>query len=220
MRFDWRIIVINSDNLIAATLVTYKVALLAMIGAAVLGLILALMKTSPVALLSWGARIYVEFFRTIPLYVFLLWSYYGLRIVTGIDLGAMTTAVLTLAISTAAYMAEIYRSGFAAIPRTQLDAGKALGLSAAQTMRFIIMPQMGRVIFPMAINQFVGIIKGAALIGIIGVVDLMYFVRHETALTFKPFEFYSIAGVIFICTTLLIASLAHYIETLYRWELT
>tara|TARA_B100001964_G_C13757989_1_gene390413 strand:- start:21 stop:443 length:423 start_codon:yes stop_codon:yes gene_type:complete len=138
--------------------------------------------------------------------------------VTGIDLGAMTTAVFTLAISSAAYMAEIYRSGFAAIPEAQLDAGKALGLSAAQTMRFILLPQMGRVIFPMAINQFVGVIKGAALIGIIGVVDLMYFVRHETALTFKPFEFYSVAGVIFISSTLLVASLAHYVEKLYQWE--
>lgn len=218
MQFDWNIIRANAGNFINAAIVTYYVAALSMGLALVLGLLLALMRTSPNRIIQGLARIYVEFFRSIPLYVLLLWAYYGLRIALNAGLEATPTAILSLGLTTAAYMSEIYRSGLLAIHRGQFEAGWCVGLSTRQIYSSIVLPQMVRIILPATVNQFVGVLKGATLVGIIGVFDLMYFARNATALTFKPFEFYSTAGIILIASTLLFAALGAFLESRYRWR--
>jgi ABC-type amino acid transport system permease subunit len=84
----------------------------------------------------------------------------------------------------------------------------------------VVLPQVFRTVLPASVNQFVGILKGATIVGIIGVFELMYFARTSAALTFKPFEFYSTAGVIFIVSTLVFAALAGWLEGRYRWRRT
>jgi len=217
VQFDWNIIVVNWPNFVRGALVTYYVATLSMVVALGLGLVLALLRASSTPILRAPARIYLEFFRTIPLYVFLLWAYYGLKIALNIGLPAIPTAVLALGLITAAYMSEIYRSGLLAMDRGQYEAGLSVGLTRAQVFTWIILPQMLRIILPATVNQFVGVLKGATLVGIIGVFDLMYFARNATALTFKPFEFYSVAGAILIASTLVFAALASLIDSRYQW---
>jgi His/Glu/Gln/Arg/opine family amino acid ABC transporter permease subunit len=216
--FDWNVLVRFWPAFLRATLVTYGVAVLAMLLALVLGLVLALMKLSRHKLFSVPAQVYIEIFRAVPLYVFLLWTYYGLRVTLDIGLAAVPTAVLSLGLITAAYMAEIYRGGFIAVRRGQQEAGLSVGLSPWQVLRYITLPQVTRVILPATVNQFVGVMKGATIAGVIGVFDLMYFARTQVALNFQPFEYYTIAGLILIASTLVVAGVATIIERRFRWR--
>jgi His/Glu/Gln/Arg/opine family amino acid ABC transporter permease subunit len=218
MQFDWRVISNNWPSFVNATLITYYVAALSMALAMVLGLILALMRSSLNPLIRAPARIYVGFFRSLPVYVFLLWLYYGFKVAFNLGFEAIQAAVLALGLITAAYMSEVFRSGLLAVDRGQFEAGVSVGLSLGQLYRKVILPQVFRTVIPATANQFVGVLKGATIVGIIGVFDLMYFARTATALTFKPFEFYTTAGVIFIASTLVFAALAGYLETRYRWR--
>lgn len=218
MQFDWNVIRANWPNFVYGAVVTYYVAALAMLVALGVGLILALMRESQNTVLRAIARLYLEFFRSLPIYVFLLWMYYGLRIALNIGLEATPTAILALGLISAAYMAEIYRSGLLAVDKGQYEAGYTVGMSRMQVFVWIIVPQMMRIILPATVNQFIGVLKGATLAGIIGVFDLMYFARNATALTFKPFEFYTTAGVIFISSTLVLAAVASLLESRYRWD--
>jgi His/Glu/Gln/Arg/opine family amino acid ABC transporter permease subunit len=219
-RFDWKIITSNWQNFLHAAVVTYYVAALSMVFSMSLGLVLALMRNSRSRLVQAPARVYVGFFRSLPLYVFLLWIYYGFKVAFNLGLQAVEAAVLALGLITAAYMSEIYRSGLMAVDRGQYEAGVAVGLTTAQLYRKVVLPQVFRTVLPASMNQFVGILKGATIVGIIGVFDLMYFARTSAALTFKPFEFYSTAGVIFIASTLVFAALAGWLESRYRWRTT
>ncbi len=216
--FDWKIITDNWQNFLHATLMTYYVAIWSMVLALVLGLILALLRNSRIWLVQLPARIYVGFFRSLPLYVFLLWVYYGFKVAFGLGLQAIQAAVLSLGLISAAYMAEIFRSGLVALDRGQYEAAASIGLTTAQMYRKVILPQVMRTVLPASANQFVGILKGASIVGIIGVFELLYFARTSAARTFKPFEFYTVAGAIFIVSTLVFAALAARLESRYRWR--
>lgn len=218
--FDWKIITANLGNFASATVMTFYVAALSMVVAMGLGLVLALLRNSRNPIVQAPARIYVGFFRSLPLYVFLLWVYYGFKVAFGLSLAAVQAAVLALGLISAAYMSEIFRSGLMAVDRGQYEAGVSIGLTNGQLYRRVVLPQVFRTVLPASMNQFVGILKGATIVGIIGVFDLMYFARTSAALTFKPFEFYSVAGVIFIASTLVFAALAGWLESRYRWRRT
>jgi polar amino acid transport system permease protein len=218
--FDWKIVTNNWQNFLKAALMTFYVAILAMLLAMLLGLGLALLRNSRNRIIQAPAHMYVGFFRALPLYVFLLWLYYGFKVAFGLGLEAIQAAVLALGLISAAYMSEIYRSGFMAVDHGQYEAGASIGLSTAQLYRKVILPQVFRTVLPATVNQFVGVLKGATIVGIIGVFELMYFARTSAAITFKPFEFYSTAGVIFIVSTLVFAALAGWLESRYRWRRT
>jgi len=218
MQFDWSVLTNNWPNFVNATLMTYYVAALSMGFAMVLGLIIALLRASRNPIIQAPARIYVGSFRALPLYVFLLWLYYGFQISFGLGLQAVQAAVLALGLISAAYMSEIYRTGLMAVDHGQYEAGRGIGLTTRQVYTKVVLPQMFRTILPATMNQFVGVLKGATIVGIIGVFELMYFARTATARTFQPFEFYSAAGVILISSTLVFASLAGWLETRYRWR--
>ncbi len=218
--FDWNIITSNWQNFLNAALMTFYVAILSMLLAMILGLVLALLRNSKSSVIQAPARIYVGFFRSLPLYVFLLWLYYGFKVAFGLGLEAVQAAALALGLISAAYMSEIYRSGFMSVDRGQYEAGASIGLSMGQLYRKVILPQVFRTVLPATVNQFVGVLKGATIVGIIGVFELMYFARTSAAITFKPFEFYSTAGVIFIVATLVFATLADRLESRYRWRRT
>ena len=217
-KFDWKVVTDNWQNFLHATLTTFYVAVWSLLFAVALGLLVALLRNAKSPLVQAPARIYVGVFRSLPLYVFLLWMYYGFKIAFGLGLPAIGAAVLALGLISAAYLSETFRSGLLAVDRGQYEAGAAIGLTTAQLYRKVVLPQVVRTVLPATANQFVGILKGATIVGIIGVVDLMYFARTSAALTFKPFEFYSVAGAIFITITLVFAAFAGRLESRYRWR--
>jgi polar amino acid transport system permease protein len=215
--FQWYLITRNWEPIVQGALVTYYVTILAMALALVLGLVLALMRLTKQRWISAIAQAYIEFGRAMPLYVFLLWIYFGLAFALNIIFQPIEAGILALGLITAAYMAEIYRAGIQAIDRGQFEAARAIGLNIPQIYRDVILPQAFRIILPAAGNQFVGAFKGAALVSIIGVADLMYFAREASLEFFRPFEFYTTAGAILIASTLAFAGIVSMIERKIRW---
>ena len=113
-----------------------------------LGTLVALAGLSQSKLLRRISRVYVELFRSVPLLVLLLWVFYGLPVIIGLQLGLFATGVLSMALSDSAFEAEVFRAGIQSVPKGQVEASKALGLSWYQQMRFVVMPQAIKVILP------------------------------------------------------------------------
>jgi polar amino acid transport system permease protein len=150
-------------------------------------------------------RAYVEVFRAVPLLVLLLWVYYGLPVVLGIQFGVFIAGVIALALSDSAFEAEIFRAGIQSVERGQREAGQALGLSSWYTMRLIILPQALRRILPALGNQFVYVLKMSSLISVVGLQELTRRANELTLIEYRPLEIYT-ALVIEYLLLILVAS--------------
>ncbi len=135
------------------------------------GLLLALMRLSPVAPYRWLANIYIEFFRGIPLLLWLFFLGYGVPTATGSQLpfSPYSPIVLGLGMPAAAYMAETIRAGIQAVPRGQSEAARSLGMSAGRAMVSIVIPQAFRIIIPPLTNEVILLTKDSSLVAILGV---------------------------------------------------
>ncbi len=136
------------------------------------GTLLALAGLSANPALRWINRIYVEVFRAIPLLVLLLWIYYGLPTLLGITFPVFWAGLVTLALSDAAFEAEIFRAGIQSVPKGQREAAHTLGLSRWHTFRRIVLPQAIRYILPALGNQFIYVLKMSSLVSVIGFQEL------------------------------------------------
>jgi polar amino acid transport system permease protein len=183
--------------LLQGTLITLEVAFLALGVALVLGLPLALMRSSRHKILSVPAFLFIQFFRGTSLYVLILWVFFGLSIAFGINLLPMPAAILCLGLLNSAYMAEVYRTGLDTVGFGQREAARSLGIADLRIFRLVILPQAMRVIIPSAANLFVDMLKDAAIVGVVGVWDLMKQADRLTKYYFRPFEFYTASAVIY-----------------------
>ena len=136
-----------------------------------LGLVLALMRLSPVAPYRWVANVYIEFFRGIPLLLWLFFLGYGLPTATGHQLPfePYSPIVLGLGMPAAAYMAETIRAGIQAVPKGQSEAARSLGMSQGRAMASIVIPQAFRIIIPPLTNEVILLTKDSSLVAILGV---------------------------------------------------
>ena len=157
--------------LLKGALVTVEISVLAMALAVFIGLLLALGRMFGPAPVRWFASAYVEVVRGTPLLIQLYLIYYGLPNV-GIRLNAFTAAVLGLGFNYAAYEAENYRAGIQAIPRGQMEAALALGMTRWQALRRVILPQAFRIIIPPVNNDFIALFKDSSLVSVITMVEL------------------------------------------------
>jgi His/Glu/Gln/Arg/opine family amino acid ABC transporter permease subunit len=206
--YDWSIVWDNLGPLWRGLLVTVQIAALGMALALVLGLVIVSMRMARSPLLSGFARGYIWFMRGVPLFVFLFWVYYGLARTAHIVLGAFAAGVVALGLTGSGYMAEIYRGGLQSVDPGQREAGLAIGLGRGTTFQRILLPQAIRIILAPTVNLFVGLLKGATIIGVLGVADMIYFAQIESLRTFKPFELYTAAGLILVGVTTAIAGFA------------
>ena len=191
---------------------TLYISIIAMFFALLIGLIIALIRLSklkPVALIGHA---YIEFFRGIPLFVFIIWLYYGIAMVAGINFRPLVAGVICLGMQHGGYLAEIYRSGIQAISKGQWEASYSLGFSSSRTFIKIIFPQAFKIIIPPTANMFVGMLKDSAMVSIIGVNELMRQSQMATSLTFRPFEFYTVTALIYVALTLGFSQLVRMLE--------
>jgi His/Glu/Gln/Arg/opine family amino acid ABC transporter permease subunit len=151
-RPDWGLILDFAGPLFAGYVRLLQVALLGFAFAMVLGIVLAVARLSPSPLFSVPVRVYVDVLRGIPLFLFLFLVYYGLPQVTPLVLGPFTAAVLALGLTGAAYAAEIYRGALMGVDSGQWEAADALGLSAADRMRRVVLPQATRIAVPSSVS--------------------------------------------------------------------
>jgi len=163
----------NADAILQAVLVTVLLAFFAEALGVILGLVLALLKISRSRILSFPAQLYIDVFRGTPLLVQIIFIYFATPLI-GLRFESLFFAGLTaLTLNSAAYVAEIFRSGIQSIDRGQMEAGRASGLSYGQTMRYIVVPQAFRRVIPPLTNEFVVIIKDTSIVSVIGLEELL-----------------------------------------------
>ncbi len=182
---DFGLVFQNMDVILQALLVTLSLALLAEVIGIVLGLALSLLKIARSRLLSFPAQLYIDLFRGTPLLIQIIIIYFTTPLI-GIRFTSLFYAGLAaLSLNSAAYVAEIFRSGIQSIDKGQMEAGRASGLSYAQTMRFIIVPQAFRRVIPPLTNEFVMLIKDTSLVSVIGLAELLRAARVLQSATFN-----------------------------------
>jgi His/Glu/Gln/Arg/opine family amino acid ABC transporter permease subunit len=198
--------------ILAGLQLTLYVAAMSMAVALVLGLVVAFVRISPIKPLAWLANLYVQFFRGIPQFVFLLWLYYGISILLGINFKPIAAGVIALSIQHGAYLSEIFRAGIQAIHKGQMEAGLSVGLSKPRIYQRIILPQAFRIVLPP-----VGMLKDTSLVSVIGVHELMRTTELQSNYYFRPFEFYTTAALLYVAMTFVFSKLAGLVETRLRF---
>jgi polar amino acid transport system permease protein len=178
-----------------------EVTLVYTIGTILLGLLIGfvtgLLRLSRNVLITAPLVAYVEIFRCTPLLVQIVWFYYALPVVLGIDIPASLAATSVLSLYTGAFYAEIIRGGVASIERGQWDAARAIGMRRGQVMRHVILPQAVRRMIPPFMNQSIIQLKNTSLVSTIAVADLLYQGTIMTAATYRPLEVYTMVAVIY-----------------------
>jgi polar amino acid transport system permease protein len=163
----------------------------------VVGLVAGLLRLSRNPMITAPLVAYVEIFRCTPLLVQIVWFYYALPVVLGIDIPAHVAAVLVLSLYTGAFYAEIIRGGVNSIERGQWDAARAIGMRRRQVMRHVILPQAVKRMIPPFMNQSIIQLKNTSLVSTIAVADLLYQGTIITAATYRPLEVYTMVAVIY-----------------------
>jgi His/Glu/Gln/Arg/opine family amino acid ABC transporter permease subunit len=211
--FDWSVVRDYLPAMMQGLLVTLEVSAISELVGIALGLVVALCRLSSFGPLRYFAIAYIDFLRGIPVLVMLLWVYYGFSILFGLNLSQMQAGVIGLGSSYSAYIAEIFRSGIQAIPTGQREAGRTLGLARWQIMGYVVLPQAVRIIIPPLGNTAISMLKDSSLVAIIAVSDLMRQTMVAASETFRPFELYAAAAIIYYLLTFLSARLITFLES-------
>ena len=207
--------------LMEGTKYTILVSLVSLVVGFVLGLLICLMKMSNFKVLKLLSSAYVQILRGTPLFVQVFIIYFGLPQL-GIDfpdIGPISSKFIAgafaLSINSSAYIAEIFRSGIQSVDKGQMEAGRSLGLTWGQTMRYIIMPQAFKAIIPPLGNEFIAMLKDSSLVSVIGFEELTRRGQLIIAKTYASFEIWGTVAVIYLIMTVTISQLVGYLERKY-----
>ena len=162
-----------------------------------LGLLIGLGRLTKSKLLNIPLIALTEAFRCTPLLVQIVWFYYALPVLLGIQIPAVVAGIMTLSCYTGAFYAEIFRGGIISIEQGQWDAARALGLRRWHVMRKVILPQAVRRMIPPFVNQSITQLKNTSLVSTIAVPDLLYNGTLITADTYRPLEVYTVIAIIY-----------------------
>lgn len=180
-----------------ASMTTIKISGLAIVLGLCLGFTAALASLSRLRAVRWPARAYVSVFRGTPALIQLFLLFFG-GLQLGLNLTPVQAGIIGLGINIGAYMTESIRGAIVAVDRGQIEAGRCLGLSHAQTMTRIILPQAARLMVrPLGVNS-VALIKGSAIVSTISVTELTYTAHRFISSTYKPFEMFLLAAVFYL----------------------
>jgi polar amino acid transport system permease protein len=197
--------------LLLGALVTAGLTVAGLIGGFVFGLLVAVMRSSPYRVVSRFAQFYIWFFRGTPLLIQMVAIYSGLPQV-GIKFGVFTSVLVALVSNEAAYMAEIIRGGFLAIPAGQVDAAKAMGLNRWQTLFKVLLPQAIRIILPAVGNSVNGLLKATSIASVISMEELMRRSEMIMQVKFDVLEVFAAAAVDYLVLTTLWDQVQKYLE--------
>ena len=183
---------------------SFQLTLIAMVGGIVLGTLLALMRLSGKPCLVMPAAAYVNTMRSIPLVMVILWFFLLIPLLLGRPLGAELSAIVTFTLFEAAYYSEIMRAGIQSVPKGQVYAGYAVGMTYKQTMQLIILPQAFRNMLPVLLTQTIILFQDTSLVYAIGAYDLLKGFEIAGKNFNRPVETYLVAAVVYfvICFSL------------------
>ena len=204
-------------EMLQGTLMTLRIFFSTLVFALPLGLLVSLGRMSKIKIINWPVRLFILIMRGTPLMLQLLFVFYGLKPLFGIQLDRVIAAQVAFALKYAAYFAEILRGGIESIPDVQYEAAKVLGFNKKQTFFRIILPQVVKRIIPPMGNEFITLVKDTSLAQVIAVVELLKVTNNwvSSAVSMVPFViaavFYLVMnGVVTRCFTIAEKRLSYY----------
>lgn len=199
---------------------TLILALFTVLLGTVLGTLLAIMRMGAFKPTRWFAVGYIEFIRGTPLMIQLMFLFYGLPLM-GIkfpqiesipNFDRFAAGIFAMSINSAAYVAEIIRSGIQAVDKGQTEAARSLGFKYGQTLGMVVLPQAIKNILPALGNEFVTVIKESSIVSVIGIADLMYRTNGVIAITYVQLESLAVAAIIYFILTFVTSRLVSLAE--------
>ena len=216
MGFNWSLILDNLPLLLQGALVTVKITTMSVGCGFFIGMLVALANLSNLKIVRLLARCYVDIIRGTPLLVQIFLIYFALPMIIGSRIDPFVAAVTACSINSGAYVSEFFRAGIQSIDKGQMEAGRSLGLSWAQTMRYIIMPQAFKAIIQPLGNEFIAMLKDSSLVSVIGFAELTRRGQLIIAKTYASFEIWGTVAVIYLIMTVSISQLVAYLERRYN----
>lgn len=216
MNFDFDLIVRSFPLLLTGAGVTVQITALSVGFGLLIGVFVGLARLSSIWPLRVLAAVYVDFIRGTPLLVQIFIIYFAIPIVVGQRIDPFIAAITACSINSGAYVAEIIRAGIQSIDKGQMEAGRSLGMTWAQTMRYIIMPQAFKRIIPPLGNEFIAMLKDSSLVSVIGFEELTRSGQLIIARTYGSFEIWLTVAFIYLIMTFTISRLIDYLERRYK----
>ena len=198
---NWNLV---TNFILKGLIFSVQLTLIAMAGGVVIGTLLALMRLSGRKPLVLVAAFYVDTLRSIPLVMVILWFFLLIPLVIGKSLGAELSAIITFTVFEAAYYSEIMRAGIQSVPKGQVNAGYAVGMTYRQCMQLIVLPQALRNMLPVLLTQTIILFQDTSLVYAIGAYDLLKGFEVAGKNFNRPVEAYLLAAVVYfvICFSL------------------
>jgi polar amino acid transport system permease protein len=176
------------------------------------GLFMGMLRYSKTRWISYPAMLYVEVFRNTPVLVQIIWFFFALPVVTGIEVSPMMAAVLGITLNTIAFSAEVFRGGIQSIEREQWEAGKAIGMSYAQSMRRVILPQALKRMLPPLTSRGIEVFKMSTLASIVAYPETLQKAKLIASYEYNPIEAYTVVALMFFIVLLPLVQLTYMLE--------
>ena len=196
--FDVNVIVRNLPYLWEGLQLSFLLAALAIAGGIFFGAILAVLRMSSIRPVAWFAVGYVNFFRSVPLILVIFWFYFLVPLLLGRATGPFLSAVIAFTLFETAYYCEIIRAGLQSIPKGQINAGRASGMTRIQAMRYIVMPQAFRNMTPILLTQSIILFQDTSLAYVVTLRDFMTSVSTVANQELRLVELYAFAAVVYL----------------------
>jgi polar amino acid transport system permease protein len=193
-------------------LVTLLYTVTTVIAGLAIGLVTGILRTTAPRWVVIPVRFYIEVFRCTPLLVQLVWVYYALPVLIGVEMTAATACFITLSLYAGSFYAEIFRGGIEAVDVGQWEAGRAIGMRKAKIFRRIVLPQAIQVMIPSFINQTILQLKNTSLVSVVAVGDLLYQGSVITAASYRPLEIYTTIAVLYFAVLFPMTLVADQVE--------
>lgn len=210
--FDFASVFRNFGPLWDGLLVTIELTIAANAIGLTFGFVLALLVMSRSPVVRLPVTLFIEFFRCTPAIIQIVWFFYCVPMLFNVFLGSVTMGILALGLNLAAFNAEAYRAAIQAVPREQLDAGVALGLTPFQRVFYIVLPTAVSNSIPVLLTNGIGIFQQSALVAIVAVQDLMYQGKTLATQTYRPIETFTIVALFYFAVSFPVSQIVGYLE--------
>ena len=212
MGFDFDLIFRSLPLLLTGAVVTLQITIISVGMGFIIGMFVGMARLARLWPVRIAAAVYVDFIRGTPLLVQIFIIYFALPLITGRRIDPFIAAITACSINSGAYVAEIFRAGIQSIDKGQMEAGRSLGMSWGQTMRYIVLPQAFKRIVPPLGNEFIAMLKDSSLVSVIGFEELTRRGQLIIARTYGSFEIWSSVALIYLVMTLTISRLVDFLE--------
>ena len=219
--YNWNFDIVLSNKWLFAqgAWVTLKITFFAVIFGTVAGTIFGIGRSSKSPWIRMPVGVYVELFLALPILVLLIWIYYCGPLFVGVRFSGFWTAVLTLALSLSAFVAEIVRSGIISVPTGQIEAARVLGMNKIQAFARIVLPQAIMVMMPPLLSMYIATLKMSSLASVIAVYELLHSAQSLIMTSFRPLEIYTTVAAGYVVMVLPLSMLTRRFESSKKWKL-